>query len=82
MFPSIPLSYIPFSTPIFIENVDTVSKQELIPPDGVSRMQEANKKESQARWGSDLALHLPRRPHPMFEGDPIVKKHRDLGVCR
>jgi hypothetical protein len=80
--PSIPPSGVLLSTPTSTRGTDTLSEQNPVPPVEASRTLEANKKESQARWGSDLALRLPRKPHPLFEGDPIVQQRSGLGVYR
>jgi hypothetical protein len=80
MVPVIPLLDVSFFTPSFAGDIDTVSMPIPTPLVGISRTWEANKKETQAPWGSDLALRLLRRPRPLLEGDPIMQQRDDSGV--
>jgi hypothetical protein len=72
--PSIPLSGVLLSTPTSIRGTDTLSEQRLVPPVEASKTLGANKKESQVRWGSDLAFRLPLKPCPLLGEDPIMQQ--------
>jgi hypothetical protein len=82
MTPSIPLSGILPSTPTSVRGTDTFPKQMPVPPVEASKTLGANKKESQARWGSDLAFWLPRKPHPLLGEDSIMQQRGGLDAYR
>jgi len=74
MTPNIPLSGVLLSTPNFFRGIDTLSEQRPVPHVEASKTLRDNKKESHARWGSDLAFQLPHKPRPLLGEDPIMKK--------
>jgi hypothetical protein len=80
MAPSICLSDEILSTPTSTGDTDIVSQQRSVALVVASGTLEANKKESQTSWGSNLALRLPRKPRPLFIWDLIVQQHSCLDV--